>query len=52
MDILRRATDPSDVRPSYDHFFRFLGNYLQGNSVEAANQAYQITGLSNPRAHS
>ena len=47
MAILTQTAGAGDVRPSFEHFMLFLGNYLRGNAVEAANQANQIVGVTN-----
>ncbi len=43
MAMLRRAGESGDIRPSWHHFYLFLGNYLAGDMKEAAFQAEQIT---------
>jgi tetratricopeptide (TPR) repeat protein len=44
MAMLRRAGENSGgVRPSWHHFFLFLGSYLGGDMQEATFQARQIT---------
>jgi tetratricopeptide (TPR) repeat protein len=43
MAMLRRAAEYSAVRPSWHHFYLFLGSYLNGDIKEATYQAGQIT---------
>jgi TolB-like protein/tetratricopeptide (TPR) repeat protein len=43
MAMLRRAGESGGVRPSWHHFYLFLGSYLGGDMKEAAFQADQIT---------
>jgi hypothetical protein len=43
MAMLRRTADSGGIRPSWHHFYLFLGNYLTGDVKEAAFQAEQIT---------
>lgn len=49
MEILSRVAELYDVRPTYDHFFIFLGYYLRGNIAEARLQADQIVEPKHPR---
>jgi len=41
--MMRRAVGTNPVRPSWQHFFLFMGGYLSGDMNEAAYQAGQIT---------
>lgn len=41
--MLRRSGDGGGIRPSWHHFYLFLGNYLIGDLKEATFQAEQIT---------
>ena len=43
MAMLGRTADSGGIRPSWHHFYLFLGNYLTGDMKEAAFQAEQIT---------
>jgi TolB-like protein len=43
MAMLQRTDDDGSIHPSWHHFYLFLGNYLTGNTKEAAFQAEQIT---------
>jgi tetratricopeptide (TPR) repeat protein len=43
MKMLKRVGDAGSIRPSLQHFYLFLGNYLQGDMKEAAFHAEQIT---------
>ena len=43
MAMLQRAGEAGGVRPSWHHFYLFLGSYLAGDLKEAASQADQIT---------
>ena len=43
MAMLQRSNESGGVRPSWHHFYLFLGNYLQGDMKEATFQADQIT---------
>jgi tetratricopeptide (TPR) repeat protein len=43
MAMLRRADEYGAIRPSWHHFYLFLGNYLRGDVAEAAHHASQIT---------
>src|SRR4029077_11066494 len=43
MAMLQHAGEAGGVRPSWHHFYLFLGNYLEGDLKEAASQADQIT---------
>ena len=43
MAMLQRAGEAGGVRPSWHHFYLFLGSYLEGDLKEAASQADQIT---------
>lgn len=43
MAMLQRAGEAGGVRPSWHHFYLFLGSYLEGDLKEAAFQADQIT---------
>jgi Tfp pilus assembly protein PilF len=48
LNVLRRAAGAGVVLPSSQHFYLFLGNYLQGDMSVAAYQASQITGERQP----
>ena len=41
--MMRRAVGTNPVRPSWQHFYLFMGGYLSGDMKEAAYQAGQIT---------
>jgi TolB-like protein len=41
--MMRRAVGANVVRPSWQHFYLFMGTYLSGDMKEAAYQAGQIT---------
>lgn len=41
--MMRRAVGTNPVRPSWQHFFLFMGAYLSGDMNDAAYQAGQIT---------
>jgi hypothetical protein len=43
MAMLRRAGEAGGVRPSWHHFYLFLGSYLEGDLKEATSHADQIT---------
>lgn len=43
MAMLRRADGYGTIRPSWQHFYMFLGSYLSGNLQEASYHAAQIT---------
>ena len=43
MAMLRRGGEYGGIRPSWQHFYLFLGSYLDGDMKEAAYQAGQIT---------
>jgi hypothetical protein len=43
MAMLGRTADSGGIRPSWHHFYLFLGNYLTGDMKEATFQAEQIT---------
>ena len=43
MAMLRRAGEFGTIRPSWQHFYMFLGCYLAGDLHEASYQASQIT---------
>jgi hypothetical protein len=43
MALLHRWDDLIVVRPAWEHFYLFLGNYARGNMVEAGHHAEQIT---------
>jgi tetratricopeptide (TPR) repeat protein len=43
MAMLRHAGDAGGIRPSWHHFYLFLGSYLGGDMKEAGFQADQIT---------
>jgi hypothetical protein len=43
MAMLRRAGEYAAIWPSSHHFYLFLGNYLRGDTTEAAHHAAQIT---------
>jgi hypothetical protein len=42
--LLRQAGDDGTVRPPFEEFFLFLGEYLRGNATDAAFHAGQLTG--------
>jgi tetratricopeptide (TPR) repeat protein len=42
LKILAQSADHAVVRPSWHHFYLFLGNYLTGNFAEAGFQADQM----------
>jgi hypothetical protein len=44
MNMLRQAGDAGTVRPPFEEFFLFLGEYLRNNFSAAASHADQITG--------
>jgi Tfp pilus assembly protein PilF len=41
--MMRRAVGPNVVRPSWQHFYLFMGSYLAGDLKDASYQASQIT---------
>lgn len=43
MAMLQRAGESGGLRPGWQHFYAFLGHYLDGDMKEAAAQADQIT---------
>ena len=43
MDMLQRAGEFGIVRPSWHHFYMFLGSYLGGDLVNTIHHANQIT---------
>ena len=43
MAMLRQAGNDGTVRPPFEEFFLFLGEYLRNNSAEAAFHSSQIT---------
>jgi tetratricopeptide (TPR) repeat protein len=43
MAMLRRPSEYGVIRPSWHHFYLFLGSYLAGDAKEARYQAGQIT---------
>ena len=43
MAMLRRVAEFGTVRPSWHHFYMFLGSYLSGDVVNAVHHAGQIT---------
>ena len=51
MAMLRRAGEYGAIRPSWHHFYMFLGAYLGGDFREAAYQAGQITADGYPNGH-
>jgi tetratricopeptide (TPR) repeat protein len=51
MAMLRRAGEYGAIRPSWHHFYMFLGAYLGGDMREAAYQASQITADGYPAGH-
>jgi len=42
LQILARSAEHGTVRPSWHHFYLFLGNYLTGNFAEAGFHADQM----------
>ncbi len=48
MAMLRRASENSEIRPSWQNFFMFLGSYLGGDMNAARFDAEQITTNSFP----
>jgi tetratricopeptide (TPR) repeat protein len=42
LKILAQAAEHGTVRPSWHHFYLFLGNYISGNFAEAGFQADQM----------
>jgi tetratricopeptide (TPR) repeat protein len=42
LDILERAQQRGAIRPSWHHFYLFLGHYLKGNLAEARYHANQL----------
>ena len=48
MQMLRRANDFGTVRPSWHHFYMFLGSYLSGDLINAVYEATQITNADYP----
>jgi tetratricopeptide (TPR) repeat protein len=42
LKILAQAAEYGTVRPSWHHFYLFLGNYISGNFAEAGFQAEQM----------
>jgi tetratricopeptide (TPR) repeat protein len=44
MDMLRRANEFGIVRPSWQHFYMFLGSYLSGDLINTVYEATQLTG--------
>jgi hypothetical protein len=48
MEALRRAADDGAVRPSWYHFYLFLGAYLSNDLENATRNANQITGDGQP----
>jgi tetratricopeptide (TPR) repeat protein len=43
MALLQKGAEFGAVRPSWHHFYMFLGNYLRGDTIEAVHHASQIT---------
>jgi TolB-like protein len=43
MDMLQRAGEFGTVRPSWHHFYMFLGSYLRGDLANTIHHANQIT---------
>jgi adenylate cyclase len=43
MNVLQSATSPGDVRPSWHHFYFFLGYYMRGQLLEASHEADEMT---------
>ena len=43
MAMMQRAGETGGLRPGWQHFYMFLGYYLDGDMKEAASQADQIT---------
>jgi tetratricopeptide (TPR) repeat protein len=48
MDMLQRAGEFGIVRPSWHHFYMFLGSYLRGDLANIVHHASQITGEDYP----
>ena len=48
LDLLNRAADEGAVRPSWYHFYLFLGAYLTGDLENAMRHASQITADAQP----
>jgi adenylate cyclase len=44
MDMLQRAGEFGVVRPSWHHFYMFLGSYLRSDLINTIHHASQITG--------
>jgi tetratricopeptide (TPR) repeat protein len=43
MELLQRAAEFGTVRPSWHHFYMFLGSYLRGDLTNTIHHANQIT---------
>jgi tetratricopeptide (TPR) repeat protein len=43
MEMLRRSREDGAVRPSWNHFYLFVGSYLAGDLKQATHHADQIT---------
>ncbi len=43
MQVLQRAAGDGGLRPSWHHFYLFLGSYLNGDLTEATRQAAEMT---------
>ena len=48
MEMLRRANEFGTVRPSWQHFYMFLGSYLSGDLVNTVYEATQLTNADYP----
>jgi|RhiMethySRZTD1v2_1073278.scaffolds.fasta_scaffold09608_12 tetratricopeptide (TPR) repeat protein len=48
LEMLRRSREDGAVRPSWNHFYLFVGNYLTGDLRQAAYHADQITNPNYP----
>ncbi|MGC1467507.1 MAG: hypothetical protein WA792_17450 [Pseudolabrys sp.] len=48
MNILMRAAEFGTVRPSWYHFYLFLGSYLRGDLINTIHHANQITNENYP----
>jgi len=43
MNVLQSATSAGSVRPSWHHFYFFLGHYMRGNLADATHEADEMT---------
>jgi adenylate cyclase len=48
MEMLRQANEFGTVRPSWQHFYMFLGSYLSGDLIGSVYEATQITAADYP----